>query len=114
MMAQGDIFKINLDDAFGHEQDGYRRGIAIQATSFDLPTLLVVPTTGQVQALRFPNTFLVQPSSKNGLTSASVVLAFQLRALDKRRIVERVGQLEQNHLDRLIKELNLLLGVSPQ
>ncbi len=56
-----------------------------------LPTVLVVPLTSTQGAMRFDGTLLVQPDGQNGLTTASVALVFQLRAVDKRDCVQRLG-----------------------
>ncbi|MGQ9625282.1 MAG: type II toxin-antitoxin system PemK/MazF family toxin [Anaerolineae bacterium] len=97
----------------GHEQAGRRPAIAVQAdvASYNLPTLMRVPITGQLSALRFPYTIRVEPSNVNGLTQPSVLLVFQLRAIDRRRILETIGRLEQNYLDQLDAEMRRLLNL---
>jgi mRNA interferase MazF len=113
-MARGDVLRINLPappGGSGREQAGRRPAIVVQTDSpeLNLPTLMVVPTTGELAALRFPFTFQVQPTPRNGLTMPSVVLVFQLRAIDRVRILEIVGQLEPEHLERLNNEMRRLL-----
>jgi mRNA interferase MazF len=74
-----------------------------------LPTVVVVPLTSQKAALRFPATFLIQPSSSNGLTSESVVLAFQLRAIDKSRVKQVLGKLQPQEMADLNHHVHKLL-----
>ena len=115
-MARGDVLRIEFpyppSDA-GHEQAGRRPAIAVQTdvTSASLPTLMVVPLTGRLGALRFPHTIQVEPSKENGLTQTSVLLVFQLRAIDQKRILERIGHLEQNYLDQLDAEMRRMLDL---
>ncbi len=53
----------------------------------------------------------IEPSAMNGLTVPSVLLVFQLRAIDQRRILGTVGRLEQEYLDQLEIEMKRLLGL---
>ena len=112
-MARGDVLRVEIPVSEGHEQAGRRPAIAVQTdtTGASLPTLMIVPLTGQLNALRFPHTILVEPSSENGLTQQSVLLVFQLRAIDRRRIVETIGHLEQHYLDQLDREMRLMLDL---
>ena len=113
-MARGDVLKIDLPLTRGREQAGYRPAVAVQtdATSVQSPTLMIVPFTGKLNALRFPHTIRVEPSSENGLTSPSVLLVFQLRAIDQQRIQNKIGELEQHYLDQLDAEMKNLLNLT--
>jgi mRNA interferase MazF len=51
---------------------------------------------------------LVQPDGQNGLTVPSVALVFQLRALDKRFYLRRLGVLDPATLGQLFAELDKL------
>ena len=97
----------------GHEQIGVRPAVAVQADVPGLPTstLMVVPLTGRLTALNNPYTIGVEPSQQNGLTQSSVLLVSQLRALDQDRILDTLGQLEQDYLDQLDSEIRHLLGL---
>lgn len=99
-MDIGDIYSIEIPPNNGHEQAGLRPAIIVQALRFEkqLPTVLVVPLTSQLGAQAFPGTFLIHPDAENGLTMASVVLVFQLRAIDKRRLRRKLGRLSAPHL----------------
>lgn len=41
--------------------------------------------------MRFTGTTLIRPTAENGLRQVSVALVFQLRAIDRRRLQERIG-----------------------
>jgi mRNA interferase MazF len=115
-MARGDVLSIEFPyspSGAGHEQGGRRPAIAVQTdvTSANLPTLMVVPLTGKLGALRFPHTIKVEPSKVNGLAQPSVLLVFQLRAIDQGRILRTIGHLEQNYLDQLDAEMRLMLDL---
>lgn len=115
-MARGDVFYVDLPaqpGAGGHEQTGLRPAIAVQTdqASPTLPTIMVVPFTGQLSASRFPFTVLVDPSNENGLAQPSVLLVFQLRAIDRKRMRSRIGHLEQGYLEQLETEIKRLLDL---
>jgi len=110
-MDIGDIYSIEIPPSNGHEQAGPRPAIIVQAPQFDkqLPTVLIVPLTSQLGAQTFPGTFLIHPDAENGLTLASVVLVFQLRAIDKRRLKRKLGRLSAPHLAQLHQHIKSLI-----
>lgn len=78
----------------------------------DRPVVLVVPLTTARAALRFAGTTLIRPTPENGLRQASVALVFQLRAIDRRRIQERIGTVSAEVLNAMFEELGKLMGRS--
>jgi mRNA interferase MazF len=115
-VARGDIFFVRLpvpSGQSGREQIGNRPAIVVQAEASDsgLPTTMIVPMTSSSRALRFPHTFQVDPSPQNGLTRSSILLVFQLRAIDKSRLGDHIGRLEQCHMQTLETEMRALLGI---
>lgn len=102
-MDIGDIYTIEIPSTNGHEQAGYRPAIVVQAQQFEklLSAVLIVPLTSQLAAQTFPGTFLIHPDLDNGLTKDSVALVFQLRAIDKKRLKRKIGQLSANYLAQL-------------
>ncbi len=114
-MARGDIVWVDFPPppSGGHEQAGRRPAIAVQtdAAGTTLPTLVLVPQTTNLVALRYPFTVRVDPSPQNGLTQPSVLLAFQLRVTDRRRVIRVVGRLEPHYLHQLDAELRRLLNL---
>ena len=116
-MARGDVLLVTLpvpSSGAGHEQMGNRPAIVVQNDASDprLPTIMIIPFTSSLGALRYPHTFRVDPSQQNGLDRPSVLLVFQLRAIDKVRIAGNIGRLEQHYLQQLEAELRNLLNIS--
>jgi mRNA interferase MazF len=114
-MTRGDVIIVDIpthSGHTGHEQIGFRPAIVVQSdvNDSDLPTTMIIPFTSNLQAMRFPHTILINPSPHNGLSAPSVLLAFQLRAIDKRRIGNIVGRLENFYIKKLEDELKSLLG----
>jgi mRNA interferase MazF len=98
-----DIHWADLPERGGREQRGRRPVIVWQDTiAFSgLPTVLVIPLTSRLDTLRFPGTLLVQPTSMNGLATASVALVFQLGACEVRRVEGVIGHLDDADLLRI-------------
>jgi mRNA interferase MazF len=111
MMNIGDIYTIEIPSTNGHEQAGKRPAIIVQAPQFEkqLSTVLIVPLTSQLAAQAFPGTFLIQPDAANGLTVPSVALGFQLRAIDKRRLRQKIGKLSASLLAQLQQHIKTLM-----
>ena len=75
-----------------------------------LPVVLAVPLTTATSTLRFPGTLLIPPGAENGLRQPSVALVFQMRAVDRRRIGDRVGTVSAAVLAEIFAALDKLLG----
>ena len=114
-MKRGDIILVELPQAntSGHEQECSRPALVVHddATSNQLSVIMIVPMTSNLRAQSFSYTILVQPSVQNGLSMASVLLVFQLRAIDKRRIKRQLGTLEISILEQVDAEMKKLLGL---
>ncbi len=110
-MRRGEVWRVRLPPASGHAQAGDRPALVVQNDAFTavLPTVLVVPFTGNLSAARFAGTLRVDPDGTNGLTTPSIALAFQLRAVDQRDCVQRLGEVDAATLAAvtdLIRDLN--------
>ena len=113
-MSVGDIHWIDLPAANGREQRGRRPAVVLQDDDYGgaLPVVLVVPLTTARAAMRFAGTTLIRPTAENGLRLASVALVFQIRAIDRRRIQERIGTVSAEVLNAIFEELGKLTGRS--
>ncbi len=78
-----------------------------------LPTMLVAPFTSQLQAQRFPFTLRIEPTVENRLSQPSILLLFQLRAIDRNRVREQLGRLDAADLQRLTATLQAMLLPPP-
>lgn len=98
-----DIFYADLSkNAVNSEQGGIRPVIVIQNDVGNKysPTVLVLPMTKEIKKVNMPTHCIIQKSNANGLSVDSMVLAEQIRVIDKSRLLERVGFLDN------IKEQN--------
>jgi mRNA interferase MazF len=110
----GDIHWVELPPTTGHEQSGRRPAVIVQDEAYAgmLPVVLTVPLTTATSTVRFSGTLLIQASAENGLRQASVALVFQMRAVDRRRIGDRVGAVSATVLAEIFAALDQLLGRS--
>ena len=100
-MARGDVFLVSLPPSDRREQSGRRPAVAVQTDQAGEPMLMVAPVTSNLGALRFAFSVRVEASPDNGLTMPSVVMVFQMRAIDKARIVRKIGRLSQADVARI-------------
>ena len=112
MIARGDLFSACLDPVVGSEQGGIRPVLVIQNDVGNRysPTVIVLAITGQVNKARLP-THVPIACEGTGLQKDSVVLAEQIRTLDKRRLRERIGTLKPEVMDKVTMALKISLGV---
>jgi len=110
-MKIGDIRWVELPDVGGREQSGRRPAIILQDDSYaaSLPTTIVVPLSA-IAALRFPGTAQVKATHSSGLRTDSVALVFQIRAIDRGRIKEAIGEVSILEVAEIQAELAKLFG----
>lgn len=111
MINRGDLYSACLDPVVGSEQGGIRPVLVIQndVGNRHSPTVIVLAVTGQVNKARLP-THVPVPADGNGLQKDSVILAEQIRTLDKRRLRERIGTLPPEVMEKVGEALRISLG----
>lgn len=111
-MQKGDIYYVEIPLSMGHEQAGLRPAIIVQASGIEkLPTVLIVPLTSKLKAADFPFTFLIEPDHINNLDVTSVALVFQLRAIDKKRLKNKIGKIGWEKVEILKKILKDIMKI---
>jgi len=102
---QWHIFLAVLDPTKGSEQAGKRPVLVISREQINqlLPVVNVIPLTSRKSPARiiYPNEVLL-PASVAGLKMDSIALCYQIRALDKSRLEQDLGRLEDANLRREI------------
>lgn len=95
---QGEIWLINLGPV-AHSETGLTRPgliLSINAMNKHAPRLIIAPITSKVGKVYPFEVFL--PSGTGGLNRDSKVMLDQIRSLDKKRLVRRIGLLEKDVL----------------
>ena len=111
-MARGDVLLVGLPESDKREEKGNRPAIAVQTAIAASPMLTIVPVTSSLNALRFPFVVRIEPSELNGLNLPSVAMIFQLRAIDRKRIIRQIGELEPGYLTQIDTEIWRMLKPS--
>ncbi len=112
MVKRGEIYYADLSPVVGSEQGGLRPVLIIQNDIGNRysPTVIVVAITSKIDKARLPTHIELQ-AEEFGLTKDSVVLAEQVRTIDKRRLRERVGALPAEVMALVDEALQISLGV---
>ena len=96
-MKMFDIYYADLSkNTVKSEQGGVRPVIIVQndiGNKFS-PTVLVFPITSEIKKEHMPTHCVIYKSNKNGLKVDSMVLAEQIRAIDKSRLKDYIGYLD--------------------
>lgn len=102
----------DLDPVVGSEQGGLRPVLVVQNDTGNRcsPTVVVLALTSQMQKARLPTHVSIRAAG-HGLQKDSVILAEQMRTLDKRRLRERIGQLSDEEMRSVARALAVELGL---
>jgi mRNA interferase MazF len=113
-MNVGDIYWVELPPANGREQAGRRPAVILQDDSVASrsPMVFVVPLTTVVGATRYPGVVPITAEPTTGLSQHSFALVFQFRAIDRRRIRDRIGTISPSALTAVFEALDHLTGRS--
>jgi mRNA interferase MazF len=108
-IKRGDIFYADLSPVVGSEQGGLRPVLIIQNDVGNKysPTVIAAAITSRMSKTRLP-THIDVYAEKVGLAKDSVILLEQIRTLDKRRLKEKMGHLD----DSMMNEVNNAIAVS--
>ncbi len=109
IVKKGDLYFADLSPVIGSEQGGVRPVLVVQNNVGNKysPTIIVAAVTSRRNKAQLP-THVSIDAAGNGLSKNSVVLLEQLRTIDKSRLRERIGTLNQE----LMPDVNEALGVS--
>lgn len=104
-MTRGDIYRVRLPARGGHDQQGSRYAVLVQADELlGLSTVLVAPTSQSALAASFrPEVDIADQRTR--------VMVEQLRALDVRRLDAFEGRLTASEMRELDEALSLVLAL---
>ncbi len=109
VIKRGDIFYADLSPVVGSEQGGVRPVLIVQNDVGNKysPTVIAAAITSQINKAKLP-THIEISAQEYGLLKDSVILLEQIRTIDKKRLREKIGHLD----DELMERVNEALGVS--
>lgn len=111
-MKRGDIFYADLSPVVGSEQGGVRPVLIVQNDTGNRhsPTVIVAAITSQTGKAKLP-THIELCAQSYGLPKDSVVLLEQIRTLDKRRLREHMGRLDELLMHRVDTAIAVSFGL---
>ncbi|MBA3440117.1 MAG: type II toxin-antitoxin system PemK/MazF family toxin [Pyrinomonadaceae bacterium] len=113
-VSRWDVRLANLDPVIGSEQGKTRPVLVISETRLNsiLPVVNVLPITSRKPGRRIYPYETLLPLNTAGLTSESIILCYQIRTLDKQRLIKQYGTLTNRTLqDQVVAALGFQLGI---
>ena len=109
-IKRGDMFYADLSPVVGSEQGGIRPVLIIQNDLGNKysPTVIAAAITSQTNKAKLP-THIEINGNADGLKNNSVILAEQIRTIDKSRLKEKIGHINDKFV---MSKINNALGVS--
>ena len=114
-VKRGDIYYADLSPVVGSEQGGLRPVLIIQNDVGNRysPTVIAAAITSRMGKTRLP-THIDIYADKAGLAKDSVILLEQIRTLDKRRLKEKMGHLDDAAMQRVDSAIIISVGLGSQ
>ncbi len=111
-IKRGDIYYADLSPVVGSEQGGVRPVLIVQNDVGNRysPTVIAAAITSRMSKTSLPTHIAVDGNSC-GLSKNSVVLLEQVRTLDKRRLRDRMGALNEDDMGKVNDALTVSFGL---
>lgn len=116
-MLRWSIWLVNLDPVIGSEQGKTRPFLIISDESINelLPVINGLPLTSKKKGrIVYPNEVLLE-KGKHGLSMESIVMCYQIRTIDKRRLIRKLGVVDDLEIrESIIDALCFQLGIDTE
>ena len=114
-VKRGDIFYADLSPVVGSEQGGVRPVLIVQNDTGNRhsPTVIAAAITSQTGKAKLP-THIELSARSYGLPKDSVVLLEQIRTLDKKRLREKRGKLDDKLMHQVDSAIAVSFGLHPE
>ncbi|MBO7763052.1 MAG: type II toxin-antitoxin system PemK/MazF family toxin [Clostridia bacterium] len=113
-VKRGDIYYADLSPVVGSEQGGLRPVLIIHTDIGNRysPPVIAAAITSRMGKNKLPTHIEVYTTTGAGLPRDSVILLEQIRTLDKRRLRERIGHLDEEAMARVNNAISVSFGLS--
>ena len=111
MLKRGEIYYADLSPVVGSEQGGIRPVLIVQNDIGNKysPTVIVGAITSQLDKAKLPTH--IEVGKECGLNKNSVILLEQIRTIDKRRLQEKIGELNAKKMSEVDYAIEVSLGL---
>ena len=112
VVSRGELYYADLSPVIGSEQGGLRPVLIIQNNIGNKysPTVIIAAITSQISKAKLP-THIELDKNRYNLPKDSVVLLEQLRTLDKMRVKDRIGSLDDSAMKKIDVAIMISLGI---
>jgi mRNA interferase MazF len=109
---RGEIYLVNFDPTVGHEIRKTRPALIIQndVSNQYSPITIVSAITSQFNRAPYPREVVVQPG-KSGLDHPSAAILNQIRSVDRKRLVKRIGVVDSATMRKIDDAVTISLGL---
>jgi len=113
IVKRGDIYYADLSPVVGSEQGGVRPVLIVQNDTGNRhsPTVIAAAITSRLDKAKLP-THISLSSQSAGLNRDSIILLEQIRTLDKSRLRERMGRLDEKTMSAVDAALAVSFGLN--
>lgn len=110
IVKRGELYYADLSPVIGSEQGGVRPVLVVQNDTGNKysPTVIAAAVTSKIGKARLP-THIELPCAF-GLAKNSVILLEQIRTIDKKRLMSRIGELPPTTMRRVNRAILISLG----
>ena len=109
---RGEVYLVTFDPTVGSEIQRTRPALILQndIANRHSPITIVAALTSQFEEPLYLTEVLITPP-EGGLTTGSVALLNQIRSIDRRRLVRRLGRVSAGTMERVNRAIQLSLGL---
>lgn len=113
IIKRGDIYYADLSPVIGSEQGGVRPVLIVQNDIGNKysPTVIAAAITSQINKAKLP-THIEISALEYGLMKDSVILLEQIRTIDKKRLREKIGHLDEELMEKVNEALSISFGLA--
>jgi mRNA interferase MazF len=112
-IRRGDIYLVCFDPTVGHEIKKTRPALIIQNDIGNRYSSLTIAAaiTSKVPAVPSPVEVVLAPSETNGLDVRSAIRVDQIRTIDRRRLIKRLGLADDETMAKVDRAIKVSLGL---
>jgi mRNA interferase MazF len=112
IIKRGEIYIVNFDPVIGSEISKSRPALVLQndIANHYSPVTIVAAISSHYGNRVYPTEVLINPP-EGGLSETSVALLNQIRTIDKRRIVKKLGGLNSETMEKVDRAISISLGI---
>lgn len=113
LIRRGEIYLTSFDPSIGREIRKTRPALIIQndiGNAYSSLTI-VAAITSKISPVPYPIEVITAPTKQNGLRTNSSIRLDQIRAVDKSRLIKRLGAIDPSTMQKVNEAIKISLGL---